>query len=257
MIDELLLLSGNDIPFPEAKLIIHPPRLKEIAYITEKVFWPGCQLFKIDKNILTEKDKVNLSNQSNFNIIMSMISQKNIESYQARVNIFSILSLMFPSYQIRLESQAIILQHQQNEQIHKIDNNNFEAFKDLFIEIFCLNDVSKEYNPSGQLAKKIIDKIKKGQEKKAKLAPDKNQKISIFSRYISILTVGQNKNMNDFMDYTVYQLLDQFNRYVLKLHYDTWQKYRIAGATGMEDPQDWFKDIHTFDAHNEKDSWLQ
>jgi hypothetical protein len=42
--------------------------------------------------------------------------------------------------------------------------------------------------------------------------------------------------MNDFMNYTVYQLMDSFERFQLKLQYDTWLKYRIAGATGMEDP---------------------
>jgi len=35
IMDELLLLSGNDLPFPEARLTVHQPRLKEIAYITE------------------------------------------------------------------------------------------------------------------------------------------------------------------------------------------------------------------------------
>ena len=39
MMDELLLLSGNDIPFLEVGLTLHQPRLKEIAYITEYNFW--------------------------------------------------------------------------------------------------------------------------------------------------------------------------------------------------------------------------
>ena len=33
MLDELLLLSGNDIPFYKANISIHQPRLKEIGYI--------------------------------------------------------------------------------------------------------------------------------------------------------------------------------------------------------------------------------
>ena len=49
MIDRLLLLSGNDIPFPIARLVIHPPKIKEIAYITETRFWQGCELLKFDK----------------------------------------------------------------------------------------------------------------------------------------------------------------------------------------------------------------
>ena len=80
MIDELLLLSGNDIPFPVASITIHQPRIKEIAYITESRFWPGCEFLKFNKNILTDEDKLNLSNQSNFNIIMSMIQENSLES---------------------------------------------------------------------------------------------------------------------------------------------------------------------------------
>ena len=33
MLNKLLLLSGNDIPFVEAQMIIHQPSLKEIAYV--------------------------------------------------------------------------------------------------------------------------------------------------------------------------------------------------------------------------------
>jgi hypothetical protein len=42
MENELLYLSGNDIPFIEAKVIIHQPTIKEIAYIGEKSFFTGC-----------------------------------------------------------------------------------------------------------------------------------------------------------------------------------------------------------------------
>ncbi|MBQ2204619.1 MAG: hypothetical protein II411_01835 [Lachnospiraceae bacterium] len=51
MIDGLLLISGNDIPFPEARLSVHQPRLKEIAYMKESSFWMGCELLKFDKSI--------------------------------------------------------------------------------------------------------------------------------------------------------------------------------------------------------------
>jgi len=54
MVDELMLLSGNDIPFVEGRLIIHPPTIKEIGYITEETFWYGCEFLKFDKEILTE-----------------------------------------------------------------------------------------------------------------------------------------------------------------------------------------------------------
>ena len=243
MIDELLLLSGNDIPFPVASITIHQPRIKEIAYITESRFWPGCEFLKFNKNILTDEDKLNLSNQSNFNIIMSMIQENSLESQQARINIISVLALMFPTYKIKLGKKVIQLYNQQTEEVKEINENNFQAFKEILISIFCLtNKENKQYNPSGDLAKKIADKIKRGREQKAKLAPE--TKISILSRYISILAVGEKKDINELMNYTVYQLMDEFNRFQLKLHYDSWVQYKIAGATGLDDPQDWLKDIH-------------
>ena len=242
--DELLLLSGNDIPFPEARLTIHQPRLKEIAYITEQRFWPGCELLKFNKDFLSDEDKSDLSNISNFNIIMTMIQERSFESQQARLNVMSILALLFPTSEILLGRKAIQLRnHQDKNEVNEINDDNFEAFKQILINMFCLtNKENKEYNPSGDLAQKIANKIKKGREKKAKLAPE--TKIAILSRYVSILAVGQQKDINELMNYTVYQLMDEFNRFELKLHYDAWEKYRIAGATGMEDPEDWLKDIH-------------
>ena len=243
MIDELLLLSGNDLPFPEAKLVIHQPRLKEIAYITEQRFWPGCELLKFDKETLTDQDKIGLLNRSNFNIIMTMIQEKNLESRQARINVLFILGLLFPMSEISLTKKTIQLRNHQTNEINEINEENFDSFKNILIRMFCLtNEENKQYNPSGELAKKIVNKLKKGREKRAELAPTTS--FSILNRYVSILAVGQQKDINDLMNYTVYQLMDEFNRYMLKLRYDSWQRFKIAGAKDMEDPEDWLKDVH-------------
>ena len=243
MIDELLLLSGNDLPFPQGQVTIHQPRLREIAFITEQRFWPACELLKFNKDFLTDEDKNGLSNMSNFNIIMTMVHEKNLESQQARLNISSLFALMFPTYQISLSRKTIQLRNRETNEVSEINQDNFEDFKQILISMFCLTSKeNKQYNPSGDLAKRIANKIKKGREKKAKLAPE--TKIAILSRYVSILAVGENKNINDLMNYTIYQLMDEFNRFQLKLNYDTWDRYRVAGATGMKDPEDWLKDIH-------------
>lgn len=244
MIDELLLLSGNDIPFPQARLTIHQPTLKEIAYITEQRFWSACELLKFDKDFLPDQDKVNLLNRTNFNIIMMIIQEKNLDSQQTRLNLLSLLVLLFPTNKILLGNKTIQLQNNQTGEVSEINEDNFNAFKEIIIDMFCLtNNEDKEYNPSGDLAKKIADKFKKGRQQRAKLAPE--QKISILNRYVSILAVGQQKNINDLMNYTVYQLMDEFNRYKLKLQYDSYERFKAAGAEGMEDPEDWFKDIHS------------
>jgi hypothetical protein len=41
--------------------------------------------------------------------------------------------------------------------------------------------------------------------------------------------------------------MDEYNRFILKTQYDTWMKFKIAGADGLDDPVDWYKDIHSSD----------
>ena len=55
------------------------------------------------------------------------------------------------------------------------------------------------------MAKRIADKLNRRKQKLAEIKPQEH-KIAILSRYLSILTIGQNMNLNDLLQYTVYQL---------------------------------------------------
>lgn len=243
LIDDLLLLSGNDLPFPQGNLTIHQPKLKQIAYITEERFWVGCEFLRFDKNSLASQDKISLQNQSNFNILLTVIKEKDYNSEQVRLNIMSLLALLFPIGHITIGEKAILIQDHNTKEVGEINEENFEDFKSIIVRMFCLTSKeNRQYNPSGDLAKKIADKLKKGRQMAAKLAPEK--KITIFQKYISGLAVGQKKDMNTLFNYTVYQLLDEFQRYQLKSAYDFYMTAKIQGCSGMDEPQDWLKDIH-------------
>lgn len=243
LIDDLLLLSGNDLPFPQGNLTIHQPKLKQIAYITEERFWIGCEFLRFDKNSLASQDKVSLQNQSNFNILLTVIKEKDYNSEQVRLNIMSLLALLFPIGHITIGEKAILIQNHDTNEVGEINEENFEDFKSIIVRMFCLTSKeNRQYNPSGDLAKKIADKLKKGRQMAAKLAPEK--KITIFQKYISGLAVGQKKDINTLFNYTVYQLLDEFQRYQLKSAYDFYMTAKIQGCSGMDEPQDWLKDLH-------------
>lgn len=95
------------------------------------------------------------------------------------------------------------------------------------------------------MARKIAEKLQKGKIKAAKMK-GATQKISLFSRYISILSVGEQKDMNSLMLYTVYQLYDEFNRFELKQNYDIYIRAKLAGAQNLDEEIDnWMKDIHS------------
>ena len=102
-----------------------------------------------------------------------------------------------------------------------------------------------EYNPAGDLSRKIAEKLKERQRILAKQKGEKQGKIAIFSRYISILAVGQQKDINSLMQYTVYQLFDEYQRFELKMQSDWYLQARLAGAKDLKEVEDWMKDIHS------------
>ena len=248
MINQLLLLSGtkNDIPFLDAQINIHQPTIREIAYVGEKEFFTGCGLLNFSKEELLEKEDIlNLQDSTNFEILMSIITDnKNPDFQKVRVDILRILALLFPAYEIKLEQKQIVLISIENKEEKVINNNNFERFKEIVNEMFCLSanfNNQQDYNPSGELAKEIANKLKKGREKASQ---EKPKDINLLSRYVSILAVGEQKDMNDLLDYTVYQIYDEYERFGLKLSFDMNTKAKMMGAKDLPEVDNWMKDIH-------------
>ena len=138
MLNDLLLLSGNDIPFIAAQVNIHQPTIKEIAYIGEEAFFTGCQLLNFSKDILNEEDKSNLEQLSNFEVLMSIINDKNTAIKKQKVCLVMVLTLIFPTYQVKL-SQNEILFLQDNQVVGKLTKDNFEEFKEIIHEAYHLS----------------------------------------------------------------------------------------------------------------------
>ena len=244
MLNELLLLSGNDIPFTEAHVTNHQPTIKEIAYIGEDAFYSGCGILNFSKDNLKEEDRISLNNRTNFEILMSMVmDNSHPELRKNKIYMEMLLGLLFPSYQIKVYPHAIYLQNEDG--INSINSENFEKFKEILTTIFCLKGRgdNQDYNPSGELAKKIADKFRKRHQKLAELQGE--QKMAILSRYISILAVGEQKNINDLMNYTVYQLFDEFDRFELKEQFDLYIRAQLAGARDLKEVDNWKKDLYS------------
>jgi hypothetical protein len=100
------------------------------------------------------------------------------------------------------------------------------------------------------MAQRIADKLKKRHEQLAQINGDVGKEIRVFSRYVSILSVGVKKSFEELMNYTVFQLYDEFQRFTLKMQYDMYIKAKLAGAKNLKDVEDWTKDIH--DKNNKK-----
>ena len=68
---------------------------------------------------------------------------------------------------------------------------------------------------------------------------------SIFSQYLSILTVGlSSMSMQNVMDLTMYQMYDLIERYMLYVNWDIDVRCRLAGGKPDSQPDNWMKNIH-------------
>ena len=140
--NKLLLLSGNDIPFEQAQLIIHPPKIKQIAYIGEDDFYTGCQFLTFSKDIIKKEGKNNLESLNDFDILMMVIRDKDATVRHRKVCMELVLSLIFPIYKIDLLPNSILLsQLDEDNKIterHLIDKDNFQIHQQLKLKHISL-----------------------------------------------------------------------------------------------------------------------
>lgn len=242
--NNLSLLTGADIPFPEGRLVIHQPTIKEIGFIGENTFFLGCGFLSFSKDILNDGDKNRLEQIDDFNILMSIMIGKNIDS-NLKENVDSaqqVLLLLFPNNDITFEAEQIKIGE------GYINKNNFVQFKKILKEMFQLSfktdEVQKDYKPANNAATAIAEKLKKRHEKLAQANGTDLNNIQIFGRYMSIISTYQGISFLDLVQYTVFQLYDIFNRIQLKMAYDMAIQAKMAGAKDVKNPEDWMKDLY-------------
>ena len=119
----LALMCGIDIPIPECQLVIHQPRIKEIAYIGEQDFFAGVQCLCLSKSMFG-KDESLLTNTNNFQIFMTIMSEKETADKKAAVQ--QVCTLLFPQHKLMFTPRSVLLSGE--GQTIQIDENNFEFF---------------------------------------------------------------------------------------------------------------------------------
>ena len=238
----LAMICGADIPIPSCQLTVHQPKLEEIALIGEKDFFSGAQTLCLHKTMFIE-DKNLLSTTTNFQIFMMIMSEKQAqEKKQAVIQVFT---LLFPDYKILFSPKSLIFQHKNAEDQILIDEDNFEEFQKVLRDIFCMQDGPMDqqtFNPINDKAKQIADKIMAGRKKVSEIKGNSNT--SVFTQYISMLTIGLHISLLELKQLTMFQLYDLVERFMLWINWDIDLRSRLAGAKPDEHPENWMKNIH-------------
>ena len=244
----LALITGVDIPIPELQLILHQPTIKEISMLGEKEFFIALQFLCLHKaNYI--KDEFLLQQYTNFDIFIEVLMDKNVaqefsNTLDLKNSIKSLLTLLFGDYQVLFTPQSLILNSEENSLM--IDRDNFDILQEKLRAVFCLNtNILGEqgvFNPKGQKAREIAEKIMRGRQRVAAQKGDSNE--SVFVRYLSILAIGVPMPLQEVINCTVYQIYDLIERYSLLLDWDIDLKVRLAGGTPNSQAESFMKNIH-------------
>ena len=237
----LALMTGIDIPVPECQLVIHQPSIREISFIGEKVFFPGIQCLCLYKTMFVE-DKTLLSDINNFQIFMMIMQEEQAKDKKEAVK--QVLALLFPSKKIFITPMSLIFKEEEQEDII-VDEKNFEQLQEVIRKIVCMQEASMDqqaFNPKGDKAKEIAQKLMRGRERIAK--EHGNTNVSIISQYVSTLAIALHLSLQSLIDLTIFQLYDLVERYSLWANWDLDVKSRLAGGKPDNKPDNWMKNIH-------------
>ena len=211
--DSLMLMSGVDIPIPELQIAVHQPTIKEISMIGEQEFFVGAQVLCLNKTMYIQDENL-LSETTNFQIFMTMMQSK--EAINAKLCVLNVLNLLFPNANVLFTPRALVLNL--GEQSINIDENNFENLQSVLSAVFCLKESGQDtFNPVNEDARRIAEKLMRGRQR---VAAQKAQEggDSVFTRYLSILTIGLHIRLQDMLNLTIFQLYDLVERYMLNLN---------------------------------------
>lgn len=242
MDNNLALMTGIDFPIPECQLIVHQPTIKEISFLGEEQFFVGIQTVCLYKSMfVNSEDKDVLDNVTNFQIFMTIVNNK--ETRDKKIVVEDLFQLLFPKYKIMFTPQSIIFQDESG--VHIVDNNNFEYLQNAIRKIVCAQTGPMDqqaFNPADAKAKEIADKLMRGRQRVA--AQNAQNRGSIFSQYLSSLSIGAGFDLLVLINLTMYQLYDLVERYSLYMNWDLDIRIRLAGGSPDSPAEDWMKNIH-------------
>ena len=237
----LAMMCGNDLPVPQCQVVVHQPRIREIGMIGEQDFFIGAQCLTINSSMFVQ-DKGLLPNVNNFQIFMMIMNDK--ETKDKKASTLQVLQILFPDYKPMMTPRSLILSREGQQIL--IDETNFEYLQDILRLIFCTKTGSMDqqaFNPGNDKAREIAQKLMRGRERIA--AQNGSSNTSVFSQYLSVLTVGLNSmSIKDMADLTIYQLYDLVERFNLYLAWDLDIRSRLAGGKPDKHPDNWMKNIH-------------
>lgn len=231
------IIVGQPVYIEELDAWINQPTMREIL-AKEAAFMGMLQIFTVNPKAISLAQE--LEEVSEF-MLSILLMYGEIEKTEINLPIF--LSMIFPDYRlVALEEKGIILVNSQDKLLI-LNELNFNILKEALRDIFYLRNTSSknDFNPEGDKARAIAEKLKKARMRASEKRKDKTPALS---DYVTILVVGlEGYTIEGILDLTMYQFSILLERFTLYYNFSIDLDSRLAGATPKEDPDNWMKNL--------------
>lgn len=242
-------ISGNPVILESSNIFVTPPEVKNILSFGEDRFFMAIRILTHPEDMFSQAKQGNseLARYNDFQLLLVVLKEEANSKRLAH----DFFELVFPDYQVSVTDTAIDF-IKDGYTIGRITPFSFDEFKNILHELFEPNNRNQEeepeYNPANDLAKAIADKLKQGREKIKEMKQKKEgENFSLFSTYVSALSIGLGIDVNCLLKYTPFQLYDAFNRYALKTEFDLYRSIALqpfADSSSLEEPRVWYGNMY-------------
>ena len=237
-------IAQKDIPFDGIKL--HNPTISELSEIFshEEDFFFTLKLFNTPLDELFDSSEKNITEFQMFQIMLITPQQIEGLTIEKKKAIIDFMQLLFKGYEASINNSAFMFT--KSDTIFVLNDRNFKQFKHVVSNMFGTEDFlsgknnEDGFNPIDERAQAIADKILKGRQKVAE-EKGQNHTKGIIENYISILSIGLKIPPFTLCEFTFYNLIQEYKRFIAKVEWDLDIKQRLAGGDPQESPDFWMK----------------
>lgn len=205
----LSLLSGASIKVKNIGRI-HPLTLREIGEIGEDKYNQYLSLLTLDKEVLEEREDINLDKINSLDILAG----NSHYDRNFRRNIEEGLSIFFKEEVAFIEDYFIF-------HVGKIEEERFihrENFNEIVKILKLQNNIRDRVKTNIKTSKKAQLLSKKRDMGRKLISPARGENSITLSDLISVMGVFT-KNLSTVLDMTIFQLYDQYERFIKRENY--------------------------------------
>lgn len=240
-------ICGADILVEDCNVAISQPTIRDILMWGEDQFFHVISLLRSMQSMLDSIQQQDPSTQilSEFQLLLVLYHQ----DIHIKILLDDFFQLVFPRYRVIVTENSIDFKNLETEKIMgRITPFNFENLQNIIKELFLpQTSQEEEYNPGSNRAAEIAEKLKAGRDKINQQKHAGEEDASLFGTYLSILSVGLSMDMHILMNYTPFQLYDNFMRYTAKMASDEYFSLAtvpFADTSKLEAPESWVSNLY-------------